>query len=280
MMRKTLLALSLAAASAPVFAADYSDDIHKNDYKFLQFNLMYALNEKPQSSESGDTGHDYLEMEFGGRSGIFDLYGYVDVFNLLSGDSSDNDKANGATDKIFMKFAPRMSIDAMTGYDLSFGPVQELYVATLMEWDGGRDTVVGVNTQKVGLGSDINVPWFGKMGLNLYATYDSNKNDWNGYQISTNWFKPFINFENGSFISYQGYIDYQFGMKDSQPGQVSNGGAMFNGLYWHSERFAVGYGLKLYKDVYGIEDGSATGFDSGKWESSGVTHYFDVTYKF
>ncbi|WP_256928258.1 outer membrane protein OmpK, partial [Vibrio parahaemolyticus] len=22
------------------------------------------------------------------------------------------------------------------------------------------------------------------------------------------------------------------------------GGAMFNGIYWHSDRFAVGYGLK------------------------------------
>ncbi|MGU3841428.1 outer membrane protein OmpK, partial [Vibrio diabolicus] len=35
-MRKSLLALSLlAATSAPVMAADYSDgDIHKNDYKW------------------------------------------------------------------------------------------------------------------------------------------------------------------------------------------------------------------------------------------------------
>lgn len=37
-----------------------------------------------------------------------------------------------------------MSLDALTGKDLSFGPVQELYVATLMEWGGNSD----VNTQK------------------------------------------------------------------------------------------------------------------------------------
>ncbi|MGL4828413.1 MAG: outer membrane protein OmpK, partial [Vibrio sp.] len=44
LMRKSLLALSLlAATSAPVMAADYSDgDIHKNDYKWMQFNLMGA----------------------------------------------------------------------------------------------------------------------------------------------------------------------------------------------------------------------------------------------
>ena len=73
-MRKSLLALGVVAAmSAPAMAADYSDgDIHKNDYKWLQFNLMGAINEKP-----GNSTHDYLEMEFGGRSGIFDLYGYV-----------------------------------------------------------------------------------------------------------------------------------------------------------------------------------------------------------
>ena len=272
-MRKTLLALSLVAASAPALAADYSDDIHKNDYKFVQFNLMYALNEKPQAKSDSNSGHDYLEMEFGGRSGIFDLYGYVDVFNLTSNDNSDNDKGSDDSQKIFMKFAPRLSIDAMTGKDLSFGPVQELYVATLMEWDGGTKNNGAVNTQKIGLGSDVNVPWFGKMGLNLYATYDSNQKDWNGYQISTNWFKPFYTFSNDTFISYQGYIDYQFGMKDEYA-TSSNGGAMFNGIYWHSQHYAVGYGLKAYHNVYGIKDGEF-GLDT-----NGFAHYFDVTYKF
>ncbi|NAW98239.1 MULTISPECIES: nucleoside-specific channel-forming Tsx family protein [unclassified Vibrio] len=268
-MRKSLLALGLVAAtSAPVMAADYSDgDIHKNDYKWMQFNLMAAIDELP-----GESSHDYLEMEFGGRSGIFDLYGYVDIFNLLSNPSSD--KANSQA-KMFMKFAPRMSLDAVTGKDLSFGPVQELYVASEITWDGVNttSTTFGVNQQKVGLGSDINVPWLGKIGLNFYGNYDSNKKDWNGFQVSTNWFKPFYFFENGSFISYQGYIDWQFGMKDEYSAE-SSGGAMFNGIYWHSDRFAVGYGLKGYKTVYGLEDGGFAG------KTSGVGHYLAVTYKF
>lgn len=271
-MRKSLLTLGLlAATAAPAMAADYSDgDIHKNDYKWLQFNLMGAINEKGVTEST----HDYLEMEFGGRSGIFDLYGYVDVFNLTSDPGSDK----AGQEKIFMKFAPRMSLDGLTGKDLSFGPVQELYVSTLMEWGGNS----GVNTQKIGLGSDVMVPWFGKVGLNLYGTYDSNNKDWNGFQISTNWFKPFYFFENGSFISYQGYIDYQFGMQDEYS-TASNGGAMFNGIYWHSDRFAVGYGLKLYNDVYGFADGEDVPFIPGNtvnFESSGVGHYVAVTYKF
>ncbi|HIF9072375.1 nucleoside-specific channel-forming Tsx family protein [Photobacterium damselae] len=274
-MRKSLVALSVLAATAlpsVVNAADYSDDIHKNDYKWMNFNLMYALDEYPRT-DSSHSGHDYLEMEFGGRSGVIDLYGYVDVFNLTNSDSQDK---SGSDDKIFMKFAPRFSLDGMTGKDLSFGPVQELYIATLMNWGGDNG---GVNNYFIGLGSDVNVPWLGKIGLNLYGLYDMNKKDWNGYQISTNWFKPFYTFANGTFLSYQGYIDYQFGMKKKYA-SASNGGAMFNGLYWHSERFAVGYGLKAYYNVYGIKDGIVFPGATEGLNSTGFGHYFDITYKF
>ena len=125
-----LAATAVAAMSSSAFAADRSD-IYATDYKWMQFNAMYAFNELPSD---GSSGHDYLEMEFGGRAGIVDLYGYVDVFNLFTQDSGD--KAFGAN-KMFMKFAPRFSLDAITGTDLSFGPVQELYFSTLFNWGGG-----------------------------------------------------------------------------------------------------------------------------------------------
>ena len=96
----------------------------------------------------------------------------------------------------------------------------------------------------IGLGSDVEVPWLGKVGVNLYGMYDLNEKDWNGYQISANWFKPFYFFENGSFVSYQGYIDYQFGVNDDFAAlNSSHGGQMYNGIYWHSRslrfRFTV-----------------------------------------
>ena len=268
-MKKSLLALSLlAAASGSAFAADYTDgDIHKNDYKWMQFNAMYSFGEKPNFYDS-NKNHDYLEMEFGGRSGIFDIYGYVDIFNL--GSKSSQKKANGTdTEKMFMKFAPRVSLDALTGIDLSFGPVQELYIATLFNW-GGND---GVDNANIGLGSDVMVPWLGKVGLNAMAHYEINNKEWDGFHIATNWFKPFYFFENGSFFAYQGYIDYQFGVDDGDNFHSSDGGNMFNGIYWHSDRFALGYGLKYYNDVYAIADTSDI-------ESTGFSHYVAATYKF
>ena len=82
-MRKSLLTLGLlAAASAPVMAADYSDgDTH---IKRLQMDAVQPYGCILMRKLPGESTHDYLEMEFGGRSGIFDLYGYVDVFNLTN----------------------------------------------------------------------------------------------------------------------------------------------------------------------------------------------------
>jgi len=182
-----------------------------------------------------------------------------------------------------MKFAPRVSIDALTGKDLSFGPIQEVYFSTLFNWDGNVGE--GVNSTFWGVGADVNVPWLGKTGMNLYGFYDLNAKEWNGYQFSANWFKPFYFFDNKSFLSFQGYIDYQFGADEAYwpvvengplvKGKSTNGGNVFFGLYWHSDRYALGYGLKGFKDVYLLTDDGATGLESTGW-----SHYLSATYKF
>jgi len=172
-------------------------------------------------------------------------------------------------------------LDAVFGKDLSFGPIQEVYFSTLFNWDGlindGDGT--GVNSSFWGVGADVMVPWLGKTGMNLYGYYDLNNKEWNGYQFSMNWFKPFYFFDNKSFLSFQGYIDYQFGADENKTAFVptsTNGGNVFFGLYWHSDRYALGYGLKGFKDVYLIEDGAG----ALALESTGWSHYLSATYKF
>jgi len=276
MMKKVLgVTALLAAVSTSAMAADYTDgDIHKNDYKWFQFNVMKSEGNKIPFGNQDDT---YLEMEFGGRSGIVDLYGYWDLFDLTNSGSSD--RSGG--DNFFLKFNPRFSLDAMTKKDLSIGPVQEWYVATQIEAGDG-----GLWTNFVGIGTDVQVPWFGKMGLNAYARHiqedygSEREGDWDGFRVSTNWFKPFYFLENGSFIAYQGYIDYDFGMDDDfADGRSSTSLQWFNGIYWHSDRYAVGYGLKVYDNFTGITDGENFGGYENQ-ETSGVGHYFAVTYKF
>ncbi|QSX38122.1 nucleoside-specific channel-forming Tsx family protein [Shewanella sedimentimangrovi] len=269
-----LAATAVAAISGNAFAADRSD-IYASDYNWMQFNAMYSIGEKPELN--GDE-HNYMEMEFGGRKGIVDLYGYVDVFNLANESSKNGDKNPGSgASKLFMKFAPRISLDAVFGKDLSVGPIQEVYFSTLFNWNGSVGD--GVNSTFWGVGADVNVPWLGKTGMNLYAYYDLNNKEWNGYQFSANWFKPFYFFENKSFLSFQGYLDWQFGADENHNEFVpttSSGGDIFFGLYWHSDKYALGYGLKGFKDVYLLEDkGGIVGLETTGW-----SHYFTATYKF
>ncbi|MGL5935734.1 MAG: outer membrane protein OmpK [Cetobacterium sp.] len=262
---KTLIAAGVLAASAmPAMAADYSDNIHKNDYKWMQFNVMHTIDQRPVFTEDGSYNDTYFEMEFGGRSGIFDLYGYVDVFDIF--DSKDSDKHDG--DNLFMKFAPRMSLDGLTGKDFSFGNVQELYIASVMSIGGSES----LNESLVGLGADVNLPVLGKVGMNLYKRHvnEGDASGWDGQQFSMNWFKPFHNFANGSFLAYQGYVDYAWGMNKTSH---SDGLGTFHGIYWHSERYAVGYGLKYFNEIYGIDNNAVS-------KSTGFGHYFAATYKF
>lgn len=267
--------LALAGTAFTASAADYSEGIHKGDYKWMTANLMRSQDNRLPFRNDEDT---YLELEFGGRSGIVDYYGYVDFFDVLD-DSSDS-LHDG--DNMFAKLAPRFSLDAITGKDLSFGPVQELYIATV--------TNIGDKAlweHYIGLGSDVQVPWLGKIGFNVMARYvrenfgGADESKWDGYMASTNWFKPVVNFEDGGFIAYQGYLDYKFAADEvgSQEGRSSTSMEWFNGIYYHNDRMAIGYGLKYYKDMAFFEDESET-FPGMIQDTSGFGHYFSINYKF
>ncbi|MGL4859488.1 MAG: outer membrane protein OmpK [Enterobacteriaceae bacterium] len=267
-----VIALFLAAFATTAYAADYRDgNTRKNDYKWLQFNLMQSLDAKIPYGIRDDT---YLEVEFGARAGIIDLYGYVDIFDIFN---RHNDDRHGG-DNFFAKLSPRVSLDGLFNSDFSFGPVEELYLATVTNI-GDRE----LWESYIGPGSDINVPWFGKMGVNLYARYvrenygAANEGKWDGYMFSTNWSTPVYQFGNGSYLNYQGYMDYQFAAnKLSRKDKLYSNNAVewYNGIYWHSDHYAVGYGLKYFHNMALMKDRAGAG------RTSGWGHYFSVSYKF
>lgn len=269
---RALLALwlYLGGASQGVAQELETADFHARDFKWMQFNLMRSVDNKIPFGLQDDT---YLEIEFGGRSGALDLYGFLDLFDILDDSNSDFHNA----DNLFLKLQPRFSLNVMTGSDLKWGPVHEWYVATLF-YMGDK----GLSTQFVGLGTDIDVPWFGKVGANLFARYvrenfaAANERKWDGYLLSLNWFTPFYTFTNKSYLAYQGYFDHIFGATEISDGvdRASSSLGWFNGLYWHTERYAVAYGLKIYQNMSLFQDGGIGG------ETSGVGHYFILTYKF
>ncbi|MEI6857545.1 outer membrane protein OmpK [Psychrilyobacter sp.] len=278
-MRKALLGLTLLTTGLVASAEHYFQDVNKNDNLFFNFKIMHGQGQKNPFNNQDDT---YLEVEFGGRKGILDLYGYIDLKNFTG--STDNDSYGG--DNFFAEIKPRFSIDGMTGKDLSIRPFKEWYISTWIK-AGDSGKFGGLWHNGIGLGTDVEVPWFGTTGLSLLSTYkredfgSNGEGKWDGYSLQGNWFKPLHFFENGSFVSYQGYVTYDFGTDevDEDPGRTKDSLQWYNGIYWHNSDWAIGYGLKVYNNMANFDDGYENAFGQNQG-ASGVRHYFDIGYKF
>ena len=302
-MLKKLFAISLCAVSLNTMAVEVPEDKHENDYQWMNLNLYHG-----QDQRGGPFSFDdqYFEVEFGGRSGALDLYGYVDFKDIFNNDNSD--VHNGAN--IFADIEARFSLDYLFNKDLSVGPVNEWYIATDLYYadnecasgcatfdkDGNplpeTSTAGGLKVFWLGVRTDVNVPWLGKTGVNLYKRFvrenygASNEGEWDGYAFHVNWYKPFYHFENKSFLSFQGYFDYEFG-SDLDKGtafeqeyRTDSSLQTYLGVWYNmpNHNFKVGYGLKFYDDMTQWKDGTV--LDGKPVDTTGVAQYFNVTYAF
>ncbi|MGL5058329.1 MAG: outer membrane protein OmpK [Fusobacteriaceae bacterium] len=257
------------------------------DFKFVNFNMIHGREMTGIGKAQKDT---YLEIEIGGRKGAFDLYGYIDFSDTLhnsrfSDENKDSDVSGNSN--FFAELKPRVSMNDVFSTDLSVGPIKEVYLAGYLKAGDG-----GLWVNGLGLGTDIQVPWLGKMGLNAYALYvaedfgSTREGEWDGFMVANNWFKPVYFFNNGTFLSYQGYANYSFDInynnqKDNYVGtRTTTEFQLFNGFFWHSSDYALGYGLKYTRNMMNVKDGSFDNVTQRNNDANGFSHFFIATYKF
>lgn len=283
------------------YAVEVPIDIHEKDHIWTNFHIYNGNNQRGGPFKFDD---QYLEIEFGGRSGLWDLYGYVDFKDIFSQDSSDvHDGSN-----MFADIEPRMSLDYLFGKDLSIGPIKEWYLAfdlyygdnecaqTCVTFDDSGEALPGEKSSGLkilwwGIGTDTELPWLGKTGINFYARFirenygASNEDSLDGYVIHINWFKPIYTLSNNGYIAFQGYMDYEFasdmpesGNEFEQEYRTDDSFQSYLGLWYHSGHLKVGLGLKLYHDMTQWKDGAIL---SGKEvDSTGVGQYINIGYAF
>ena len=280
-MRKlalNLFVLIFIISGINIFAKDISSVTNSN---WETLHLYHGENQRGGPFAFDDT---YVEFEFGGRYEWLDLYGYVDFIDALNSSSSDKHGQNN----FFVDIEPRISIDYLLDKDLSYGALKELFFAFDIYYaDEAKGN--GLKVIWMGIGSDIDIPWLGKSGVNFYTRYieenydASNENSFDGYVAHINWFKPIYHFTENRFLSFQGYIDYEFGSNldnndFEKTYRTSDSLQSYLGLWLHDKKYAVGYGLKAYKDMTQWKDGEV--LNSRKTDTIGFAHYFNVAYKF
>ena len=261
-----------------LFAKDISTIENK---QWANVILMKGVNQRGGPFKFDDT---YLEVEFGGRYEWLDLYGYVDFIDILNSKSSDKHGSNN----YFVDIEPRISLDYLFNKDFSYKSLKELYLA-FDYYYADEPNGKGLNVLWMGIGSDIDIPWLGTSGVNFYTRYidenygASNEHTFDGYVAHINWFKPLYFFTDSRFISFQGYLDYEFGSDLDENSferqyRTSDSLQSYLGLYLHNKSWLIGYGLKAYKNMTQWKDNEI--LNDKKTDSTGFGHYFSIAYKF
>ena len=98
-----------------------------------------------------------------------------------------------------------------------------------------------------------------------------------------NWFKPLYNFSETRFVSFQGYLDYEFGSDIPKTDfekayRTSDSLQSYLGLWYHEKKWAAGYGLKAYKNMTQWKNGEV--LNGKETDTTGFAHYFNIAYKF
>ncbi|WP_175865722.1 nucleoside-specific channel-forming protein Tsx [Burkholderia cepacia] len=164
------------------------------------------------------TNDVYLEYEYFGRKGPFDLYGYVDLPRAIGvGNGYDSGYTNKGS-PLFSEQEPRVSIDDLVGRHLGFGPFKEWYAAFDWIYDQGHNTAGRQNTLYAGFGTDIDTHTKLMLSANLYVHRQwenygaANQNTWDGYRAQMKYIYPIGTFHGGS-LTYVGFFNYDFGSK-------------------------------------------------------------------
>jgi nucleoside-specific channel-forming protein len=281
MLKKCMIAMSLIVQLTTSVHAKEPSEIANASW--MNLNLYRGIDQRGGPYPFSDT---YVELEFGGRYEWLELYGYIDYLDAF------NDPSSGkhAKDDFFVRVGPKISLDYLLQQDLSFGAVDELFLVFDIAYaDAPPGSENGLKLVMTGVGSNINIPWLGLTGVNVYARYfeenygASNEGGFDGYDFHLNWFKPLYFFSDKKFIAFQGYADYEFGSKMpnnrfEESYRTSDSFQSYLGFWLHAEKWALGYGLKLYNNMTQWKDGQD--FNGKTTDTTGAAHYFNVTYKF
>jgi nucleoside-specific channel-forming protein len=232
------------------------------DFTWMQLNLYHAINvANPYGSPFGDADtypFTYFEIEGGGRTGILNLYFFVDVEHIF-GIRDEEQRGGMSPGSFFMKINPRFSL---ASFIPELGPVKEMYLATQYKgWNGGDNYYVGI-------GTDLAVPFFDMFSFNFYKMFQhvDELNDAGdefevkfedaGFVAAINWYTNLYRFSEDFNVTYQGWSDFGFANKWSEDmgaitdkyDHVATEWQMFNGFFWNYQKYSFSTSVKLHNN--------------------------------
>jgi len=141
--------------------------------------------------ELGDNSREVITFEHASVHNWGDNFLFID---RTKPDSGDQDT--------YFELHPRLSLSYVTGSDLSFGPIKDIYLAG--QWESKSSTKSTFDNYLTGIGLALKVPGFRFFKANLYHVNNEKKDD--DTQMTIAWAAPF-KLGDAEFL-YDGFVDW------------------------------------------------------------------------
>lgn len=148
------------------------------------------------------------------------MYMFVDIMN--------GEKLNGTKTELYSEISPRLSIDKLSGTNLSVGFIKEFFLATQLNAGNNYIAYLG------GFGVDLDIPWFVYFSLNAYYKYETIHNVEKNTMLQITPAYKTVSWYN---FHFEGFLDYTPRSINTQNQFLYHFGKGFYGgaewLYYH-----------------------------------------------
>ncbi|QEM82813.1 outer membrane protein OmpK [Halomonas binhaiensis] len=214
-------------------------------YSTTKVEALYGWDYEDQADAGfGIDNRQHSILTFANASGwtYGDSYFFADFSNYDQ--NAEDEQDYGST---HAEWIVRGNIGAMTGTDLSFGPIKAVYVAGELDLD--RNASVRKTAHLAGLSFDVDVP-----GLDFFKVHTLYRNDessaakGSSQQYTLVWSKQFD--IAGQPFSFEGFLDYI-----TEEGDLAKQILTQPQLVWHAnDHLGIGIEYQYWQNKFGLED--------------------------
>ncbi len=146
--------------------------------------------------ELGDSTRSVITLEHVNGWKYGDNFFFLDVTNA---DRQGDDTGT----ELYAELSPRLSLSALSGRDLSAGPIKDVLLTSTLEMGNGFTNYL------YGLAVDLTIPKMPVAQINYYVRQENGSGNDIGSQVTLVWLLPFA--IGSTSWSFEGFFDYAWG---------------------------------------------------------------------
>lgn len=190
-----------------------------------------------------------------------DLFAFVDYTAFHN---------SAVDDSYYGEVSPRLSLSFVTGEKLAAGVVNDVFVASTMEFGRGD-----VETLLIGVGADMDIPGLDYFSLNIYRRFPEGGRDGDTVQLTPVW--SVSGTVAGAELTFNGYMDWNINSDNRYEDNLHFNPQLKYDLGTHlgikKKRLQVGLEYSYWRNKFAIRDSAALDTDQSVFSLLLQSHF-------